>query len=119
MADYRLGEIERRFAGLIWDHEPVASGELVRLAERELRWKKSTTYTILRRLCERELFQNANGVVTSLISRGEFDAAQSQRFVEEAFSGSLPRFLAAFTAKKKLTDQEIAELQRLIDENRG
>ena len=116
--EYRLGEIESRFAGLIWDNEPISSGELGRLAEQELTWKKSTTYTILRRLCDRGLFQNENGVVTSRISRGEFESAQSEQFVEEAFAGSLPRFLAAFASRKKLTDAEIAQLQRLIDENR-
>ena len=118
MSEYRLGEIESRFAGLIWDNEPVSSGELVRLAEKELSWKKSTTYTILRRLCDRGLFRNENGLVTSRVSRAEFESAQSEQFVEEAFAGSLPRFLAAFASRKKLTDEEIGELQRLIDENR-
>lgn len=119
MAEYRLGEIETRFADLIWDNEPLSSGELVKLAGAELSWKKSTTYTILRRLCERGLFQNEEGIVTSLVSREEFAAMQSERFVEETFSGSLPKFLAAFATRKKLSDQEVEELQRFIDENRG
>ena len=119
MADYRLGEIEMRFAELIWQNEPVASGDLVKLAQKELSWKKSTTYTILRRLCEREIFQNKDSVVTSLLSKEEFLAGQSEKFVEETFSGSLPQFLAAFSMRKKLSDKEIDEIQRFIDENRG
>lgn len=114
MADYRLGEIELRFAELIWAHEPVSSGELVRLSQEALDWKKSTTYTILRRLCQRGLFQNQDGIVTSLVSRAEFDAVQSERFVDETFDGSLPAFLAAFTRRKKLSETEIAQLQALI-----
>ncbi len=118
MADYRLGEIEQRFAELIWTHEPLSSGELVRLSQETLDWKKSTTYTILRRLCQRGLFQNRDGVVTSLVSRAEFDAARSTQFVDETFSGSLPAFLAAFTRRKRLSDAEIAELQTLINAQR-
>ena len=119
MTDYSLGAIERRFAEMIWEHEPVASGQLVKLCEQELAWKKSTTYTVLRRLCERGLFQNENGTVTSKISRAEFDGRHTEAFVEEHFDGSLPRFLAAFTQRKKLSEQEIAALQKLIDDNRG
>jgi len=118
MTDYRLGEIEMRFAELIWQNEPVASGDLVKLAEKELCWKKSTTYTILRRLCEREIFQNKDSVVTSLLSKEEFLAGQSEKFVEETFSGSLPHFLAAFSSRKKLSDKEIEEIQHFIDEHR-
>lgn len=118
MADYKLGEIEARFADLIWTNEPIASGELVKLAEKELGWKKSTTYTILRRLCEREIFQNQDGAVSSCLSKQEFYAVQSEKFVEETFSGSLPRFLTAFATRKKLSDTEIEEIQRFIDENR-
>ena len=116
--DYKLGVIERRFAEIIWAHAPVSSGELVKLAEQELGWKKSTTYTVLRRLCERGLFQNQGGEVTARMSREEFDAGRSIGFVEEEFEGSLPAFLAAFTARKKLSEAEIAELLRLIDESR-
>lgn len=119
MAEYRLGEIETQFADLIWNKEPLPSGELVKLAEEKLKWKKSTTYTILRRLCERGIFQNNNGLVTSLISRQEFYAVQSEKFVEETFSGSLPQFLTAFAMRKKLSEKEIDEIQRFIDENRG
>lgn len=119
MPDYKLGDIEMRFADIIWENEPIASGELVKLCEKELSWKKSTTYTILRRLCERGIFQNKDGAVTSLLSKQEFNALQSEKFVEETFAGSLPQFLACFAMRKKLSDKEIAEIQKFIDENRG
>lgn len=118
MADYKLGMIEARFADLIWSREPISSGELVKLCEKELNWKKSTTYTVLRRLCERGIFQNPDGTVTSLVTKQEFYAAQSEQFVEETFEGSLPQFVAAFTSRKKLSEKEIAQIQKLIEENR-
>ena len=118
MHDLRLGPVESRFAELIWDGEPISSTELVHLAERELEWKKSTTYTVLKRLCEKGIFQNEGGVVTSRLSREEYAARQSEQFVEETFSGSLPAFLTAFTRRKKLTEEEIDQLQRLIERNR-
>lgn len=118
MSNLKLGAVESRFADLIWTHAPVSSTQLVRLAEEALGWKKSTTYTVLRRLCGRGIFRNEGGTVTALLSREEYYAAQSEQFVEEAFSGSLPAFLAAFTTRKRLSDEEIIELQRLIDENR-
>ena len=119
MEQVQLGVIEMRFANLIWEKEPMSSGELVKLCAGELSWKKSTTYTVLRKLCDRGLFQNRDGIVTSLISREEYKAIQSQNFVEEAFAGSLPSFLTAFTANRKLTEEEIARLQELIDRQRG
>lgn len=118
MSELRMGAIESRFADMIWENEPVPSPELVKLAEQELSWKKSTTYTVLKRLCERGIFQNQSGIVTSLMSRKDFYAVQSEKFVEETFSGSLPAFLAAFTTRKKLSEEEIAELQALIDQSR-
>jgi len=118
MGELTMGAIESRFAEMIWQREPISSTELVKLAAKELDWKKSTTYTVLRRLCERGIFQNQDGTVTSLISRQEFYAVQSEQFVDETFSGSLPAFLAAFTTRKKLTDTEIHELQKLIDQSR-
>ena len=118
MSELRMGAIESRFADMIWENEPVPSPELVKLAERELNWKKSTTYTVLKRLCERGIFQNQGGMVTSLLSRQDFYAVQSEKFVEETFSGSLPAFLTAFTTRKKLSEEEIAELQALIDQSR-
>lgn len=118
MDDTRLGVIESRFADLIWDHAPLSSGELVKLCQKELDWKKSTTYTVLKKLCDRGLFRNDSGTVTTVLSREEFHALQSQRFVEETFDGSLPAFLAAFTSRKKLSEEEICQLQKLIDQSR-
>ena len=118
MADLRLGPAESRFAELIWDGEPISSTELVHLAERELEWKKSTTYTVLKRLCDRGLFQNQGGTVTALVSREEFYARQSEQYVQDAFQGSLPAFLAAFGSRKRLDDREIDEIQKLIDSMR-
>lgn len=118
MPQYKLGEVEAVFASIIWDNEPLPSSRLVELCAQKLDWKKSTTYTVLRRLCERGIFQNEGGTVTSRISREDFAARRSEEFVEEAFDGSLPQFLAAFTRRKKLSREEIEELQRLIDENR-
>lgn len=115
MAEIKLGEIESRFADIIWQNEPLSSRQLSELAEKELAWKKSTTYTILKRLCERGIFRNENGAVTSLISRDEFYAMQSEKFVEETFEGSLPAFLAAFGSRKKLSEREVEELKQLID----
>ena len=117
MTEYRLGEVERKFADIIWEHEPLSSGELAKLCEKELSWKKSTTYTILRRVCDRGLFQNKRGTVTSLVSRKDFLAKQSEKFVEETFQGSLPGFVAAFTSGRKLTAEEVEELKRIIREN--
>ena len=115
MGDMRLGAIEAKFADLIWCNEPLSSAELVKLAAQELDWKKSTTYTVLRRLCEKGIFQNEDGTVTSKISKREFYAVQSEQFVDETFDGSLPAFLAAFTTRKALTAAEIAEIQQMID----
>ena len=119
MTQYRLGEVESAFAALIWDNEPLPSSRLVELCGEKLSWKKSTTYTVLRRLCERGLFRNEGGVVTALIGREEFAGHQSREFVDETFGGSLPKFLAAFTSRKKLSAEEVEQLRRLIDENRG
>ena len=118
MSEIKLGVVESRFADIIWQNEPVTSTELVKLAARELEWKKSTTYTVLKRLCERGIFQNVDGIVTSLISKEEFYARQSEQFVEENFKGSLPAFLTAFASRKKLSVSEIEELQKLIDESK-
>ena len=119
MAEYRMGELESVFADMIWSSEPVSSGQLVKMAEEKLIWKRTTTYTVLKRLCERGLFRNSDSTVTSLVSREEFYAKQSQMFVEETFHGSLPAFLAAFGSGKKLSDAEIDELQKVIDSMRG
>ena len=118
MEEFKLGVMENRFADIIWKNAPVASGELVRLCEKELEWKKSTTYTMLRRLCQRGIFINVDGIVSAVISKEEFAARQSEVFVDENFGGSLPQFLAAFTLRKKLSDKDIEKLQQMIDKER-
>ena len=115
MAEYKLGEVESVFADIIWSNEPLSSRRLAELAQERLNWKRTTTYTVLKRLCDRELFQNKDSIVTSLVSREEFYARQSEQFVEETFHGSLPAFLAAFGSRKQLSDTEIDELQKVID----
>lgn len=116
MKDIQLGMIESKFADIIWENEPISSSDLVKSAEAELGWKKSTTFTVLRRLSEKGLFKNENGKVSSLVGREEFYSMQSERFVEETFNGSLPAFLAAFTKRKKLTKEEADELRRMVNE---
>ncbi len=114
MQDISLGVIEAKFADIIWGNAPLPSSALVVKAQEVLGWKKSTTYTVLKRLCEKGIFENNGGTVTVKLSREEFYALQSQRFVEEAFQGSLPAFLAAFTSGKRLSAQEVAQLRQLV-----
>ena len=116
MDGYKLGVVETRFAELIWQHEPLTSGELVKLCEQELQWKKSTTYTVLKKLCERGIFQNEGSVVTARMTREEYYAAQGEKLVDDAFDGSLPAFVAAFTARKARAAEEVAALRRMIDD---
>lgn len=116
MSDYQLGAVESRFADIIWESEPISSTELSKRSERLLGWKKSTAYTVLKRLCDKGIFQNNKGMVTSLISKQEFYSVQSERFVEETFAGSLPAFLTAFTARKNLTPEEVAHLKQMVAE---
>lgn len=115
MSGQSLGAGESRFADIVWREGPLPSSRLARLAEEELGWKKSTSYTVLKRLCDKGLLANEDGTVRARMSREEWSAAQSERFVEEAFGGSLPAFLAAFSRRKKLSGGEIDALQRLID----
>ena len=115
MPEIQMGPVESRFADIIWENEPISSSELAKKSEELLTWKKTTSYTVLKRLCDKGLFQNQKGVVTSLISREKFYALQSEKFVEETFQGSLPAFLAAFTNGKKLSQEEIAEIQQIIE----
>ena len=115
MTDIELGAVQERFADIVWANEPVGSGELVRLCERELNWKKPTTYTVLRKLCEKGLLRNQDGIVTSLISREDFYSAKSRQIVEDSYHGSLPAFVAAFISHKKLTARDAEEIQKMID----
>ena len=104
--DMKIGEVQERFANLVWDHEPIPSGQLVKLCEQELNWKKPTTYTVLRKLCEKGLFRNEDGLVSAVLTREQFASRRSEQFVDNAFHGSLPAFVAAFTAQKGLSAQE-------------
>lgn len=113
--DIKLAEIESRFVELIWQREPISSGDLVLLCEKELNWKKSTTYTVLRRLCQKGILKNEEAVVTSIMKKNEYMARCSEQIVENTFDGSLPQFVAAFMSRKKLSRKQIDEIQHLID----
>jgi len=113
--ELRLGSVESRFAEIIWKNEPLGSGELVKICETELKWKKSTTYTVLKKLCEKGIFKNENGIVVSLLNKEEYYAIQSEKFVDEAFEGSFPAFVASFTSRKELTDEDIESIKKMID----
>ena len=112
--EIELGEIQEKFAKLLWEKEPIASGEVVRLALEQFEWKKSTRYTVLRKLCEKGLFLFIVGIVTSVVSEEEFERAKSHKFVEDNFDGSLPSFIAAFAGRKKLSGKEVEEIQEMI-----
>lgn len=118
MPEYRLTEAEERFAEIIWFNEPVKSPKLVELCEKEFQWKKSTTYTMLKRLEDKKIFKNNKSIVTSLIKKDDFYGEQSKIFVEENFGGSLPKFVAAFTKRSKLNQKEVEELEKLINEHK-
>ena len=115
MEDYKLGAIETRFASFIWDNAPMTTRELVDLCAKELQWKRTTTYSVLKKLCEKGFFKMANSVVTALVTKEEYSAAQSEKFVEETFDGSLPALVLAFGSRKKLSKKEIDDLQKIID----
>ena len=115
MKEIELGAVQERFADIVWANEPIGSGELVKICEKELKWKKPTTYTVLRKLCEKGILQNKDGIVTSLISKDDFYSAKTEQIIEESFSGSLPAFVAAFISKKKLSKEEADEIQQMID----
>ena len=119
MKDMKLGTIETRFAQIIWENEPLSTNQLIKLCAQELEWKRTTTYTVLKKLCEKGIFKTENSMVTALISKSEFEGMQSEQFVEETFKGSLPAFLTAFNSRKKLSEAEIDEIQKLIDRMRG
>lgn len=119
MGDMKLGAIETRFAEIIWANAPLTTNQLIKLCADELEWKRTTTYTVLKKLCEKGIFQTENSLVTVVISKQEFEGMQSEQFVEETFKGSLPAFLTAFNSRKKLSNLEIDEIQKLIDQMRG
>lgn len=115
MKSIELAAVQERFADIVWENEPIASGDLVQICEKKLNWKKPTTYTVLRKLCEKGLLQNVDGIVSSLISKEEFYSAKSEQIIEDSYKGSLPAFIAAFTSHKKLTKKDVDEIQQLID----
>ena len=115
MPEMQMGAVEARFADIIWNHAPVTAAQLAKFAEGELGWKKTTAYTVLKRLCEKGIFQNQKGTVTVLVSREQFFAMQSEKFVEETFSGSLPAFIAAFAQRKAITKEELDQIRAMLD----
>ena len=119
MKEIRLGEGEMRFARIIWDKAPMSSRQLAALALEELGWKKSTAYTVLKRLTEKGVVKNEGGVVSRLMTKDEFYSLQSENFVRENFGGSLPAFLAAFGKGTKMSDEEIDSLKQIIEKMRG
>ena len=116
MGDIQMGVNETRFAEIIWHNEPISTTDLAKKAEALLQWKKTTSYTVLKRLCDKGIFENQKGTVTSRISEQEFYAIQSENFVEDTFRGSLPAFLAAFSSRKSLTREEVAQLRKMVED---
>lgn len=116
MQEIQLGVIEAKFADMIWEREPITSSELVKLSAVEFNWKRTTTHTVIRRLCDKGLFQNDNGMIRMVISRQDFYAGQSRKYVDETFNGSLPAFIAAFTKYSSLTSKEADEIRKMIDD---
>lgn len=112
-----LTDAEEKLAGLVWTEVAISSPELVALSEREMGWKKSTTYTVLKKLCDKGVVKNENANVSVLLSRDELIAKQSRRYVEDTFGGSLPKFITSFIGGKQLTREQALELRRLIDEH--
>ena len=118
MKQFELGEKEEKFALIIWKNEPIASGELAKLALEKLNWKRTTTYTMLKRLCERKIFSNKNGTVISLMNKEEFYGRQGTEYINKSFGGSLPHFFAAFTRQQKLSDKDINDILKIINEHK-
>jgi predicted transcriptional regulator len=115
MDQKRLGNIEEKFAEIIWANAPISSGELVKITAREFGWKKSTMYTVLRRFAEKGVFVNEDGIVRPLISREEFKTIQAEQIVANQFDRSLPLFITAFTSRNTLTEEEIRQIREIID----
>lgn len=115
METVKLGRVEARFADIVWKYEPISTKELVNICQKELNWKRTTTYTVLKKLCDRGIFMTRDSTVTSVISRPEFYAIQSEQFVDETFQGSLPAFLAAFTTRKALAGKDLEQIRRWLE----
>ena len=118
MDEMRLGTVEGRFADIVWQNQPLSTKKLVELCEKELNWKRTTTYTVLKKLCDRGIFKTENSTVSAVLSREEFYAIQSEKFVEDTFEGSLPAFIAAFSRRQTFTDAELDAMQSMIDSYR-
>lgn len=116
--DLKLSNADYRLLSIVWDAEPIASPELCKLAEAQLGWKRTTTYTVIKRLCDKELLQNKNTIVTSLIGRQQVQKAESRQVLERSFDGSLPQFIATFLGDEKITDDEAEQIKQMIDEYR-
>lgn len=115
MQQYKLFDAEYKFVSLVWENEPVNSTELVKLCLEKLGWKKSTTYTVLRKLCERDILDNTDAVVTSQVKREDVQKYESETLIDKTFNGSLPQFLSAFLNEKNLSAKEAEELKRIIE----
>ena len=118
MDELKLFDGEYKFANLVWEHEPIGSGELVKLSQQQLGWKKSTTYTVLKKLCQKGILHNENAVVTALVKWEAVQKYESQAVLEKAFDDSLPKFIASFLSDRKLSQEEAEEIQALIDNHR-
>lgn len=116
MEKFKLYDAEYKFTSIIWDNEPINSTELVRLCADKLGWKKSTTYTVLKKLCDRGILQNQDAVVTALVKREDVQKYESNAVVEKSFDGSLPKFLTSFLGERKITEREAEELKKIIEE---
>lgn len=119
MDDLKLCESDYRFMMVVWEHEPIASGQLARICAEKLGWKRPTTYTVLRKMCEKGLLKNENTIVSAVVPRERVQAFESEHFVERAFGGSLPQFLVSFFEGRTISDKEAEELKRLIDAHKG
>ncbi|MDD2420950.1 MAG: BlaI/MecI/CopY family transcriptional regulator [Heliobacteriaceae bacterium] len=117
--ELKLHDAEFRFACIVWENEPIQSGELARICERELGWKRTTTYTVLKKLCTRGILQNEGSIVTALVKREQIQQYESRTMIEKSFGGSLPQFIAAFLGNKKITEKEAEEIKNLIDRHKG
>lgn len=115
MEKFNLCESEYRFASIVWENEPLGSGELVTLCNEKLGWKKSTTYTVLKKLCAREILKNENSTVTAIVKQDQVQKFESDQFLSKTFNGSLPQFIASFMSDKKLSKAEADALKKLID----
>lgn len=115
MEDIKLGLVEAHFADIVWKNAPITTKELVAVCEKELKWKRTTTYTVLKKLCEKGIFEMRDSTVNTLVSKEEFSAIQSENFVKQTFEGSLPAFIAAFASRKKPTKEELEQIKQMID----